>query len=49
MYTQIWNLGILIDEHLNWSKHVSQAQSLIAKTIIVGNTGYQTDPWVILF
>ena len=31
--TQIRYLGILIDEHPNWSKHISHVQSLISKNI----------------
>ena len=33
MVTQIRYLGILMDEHLTWSKHISYIQNLIAKNI----------------
>ena len=32
-FTQIQYLGILMEEHLTWSKHISHIQNLIAKNI----------------
>ena len=32
-FTQIRYLGILMDEHLTWSKHITHIQNLIAKNI----------------
>ena len=33
--TQVRYLGILMDEHLTWSKHISHIQNLIARNIII--------------